>query len=36
VKRELEKLARHHLRRAKQAFEEGEHLLTKSAFMGAQ
>jgi len=35
VKRELEKLARHRLGRAKEAFAEGEHLLTKSAFMGA-
>lgn len=32
---ELEKLARHRLGRAKQAFAEGELLLTKSAFMGA-
>jgi uncharacterized protein (UPF0332 family) len=35
LKRELEKLARHRLGRAKEAFAEGEHLLTKSAFMGA-
>ena len=35
MKRELEKLARHRLRRAKEAFEEGEHLVAKSAFMGA-
>jgi uncharacterized protein (UPF0332 family) len=35
VKPELEKLARHRLGRAKEAFVEGEHLLTKSAFMGA-
>jgi len=35
VKRELKKLARHRLGRAKEAFAEGEHLLTKSAFMGA-
>jgi len=35
VKRELEKLARHRLGRAKEAFAEGEHLLTKSAFMGS-
>jgi uncharacterized protein (UPF0332 family) len=35
VKPELEKLARHRLGRAKEAFAEGEHLLTKSGFMGA-
>lgn len=35
MKPELEKLARHRLGRAKEAFVEGEHLLTKSAFMGA-
>jgi uncharacterized protein (UPF0332 family) len=35
VKPELEKLARHRLARAQQAFEEGEHLMTKKAFMGA-
>jgi uncharacterized protein (UPF0332 family) len=35
VKAELGKLARHRLGRAKEAFAEGEHLLTKSAFMGA-
>lgn len=35
MKRELEKLARHRLDRAKEAFTEGEHLLTKRAFMGA-
>jgi uncharacterized protein (UPF0332 family) len=35
VKRELEKLARHRLARAKDAFAEGEHLLTKDACMGA-
>jgi hypothetical protein len=35
VKPELEKLARHRLGRAKEAFVEGEHLLTKSALMGA-
>ena len=35
VKRELEKLARHRLGRAKEAFAEGEHLVTKRAFMGA-
>jgi len=35
VKRELEKLARHRLGRAKEAFAEGEYLLTNSAFMGA-
>jgi hypothetical protein len=35
VKPELEKLARHRLGRAKEAFLEGEHLLTKSALMGA-
>jgi len=35
VKAELERLARHRLGRAKEAFAEGEHLLTKNAFMGA-
>jgi uncharacterized protein len=35
VKPELEKLARHRLARAKDAFGEGEHLLTKGASMGA-
>jgi uncharacterized protein (UPF0332 family) len=35
VKRELEKLARHRLSRAKGAFSEGDHLLTAKAFMGA-
>ncbi|MGH7872707.1 MAG: hypothetical protein ACREQO_10880 [Candidatus Binatia bacterium] len=35
MKRELEKLAHHRLGRAKEAFAEGEHLLTKNAFMGA-
>ena len=35
MKPELEKLARHRLGRAKEAFAEGEYLLTKSAFMGA-
>jgi uncharacterized protein len=35
VKPELEKLARHPLSRAKDAFGEGEHLLTKSASVGA-
>jgi uncharacterized protein (UPF0332 family) len=35
VKRELEKLARHRLSRAKEAFAEGEHLFAKGAFMGA-
>jgi uncharacterized protein (UPF0332 family) len=35
VKPELEKLARHGLGRAKEAFAEGEHLLTKRGFMGA-
>jgi uncharacterized protein (UPF0332 family) len=35
VKPELEKLAHHRLGRAKEAFAEGEHLLTKSAFMDA-
>ena len=35
MKRELEKLARHRLARAKEAFAEGEHLLTKDACMGA-
>lgn len=35
MKSELEKLARHRLGRAKQAFSEGEHLLTKRASMGA-
>lgn len=33
MKPELEKLAQHRLGRAKEAFVEGEHLLTKSAFM---
>lgn len=35
MKPELKKLARHRLARAQQAFEEGEHLMTKKAFMGA-
>lgn len=35
MKAELERLARHRLGRAKEAFAEGEHLLTKNAFMGA-
>ena len=35
MKPELKKLARHRLGRAKETFAEGEHLLTKSAFMGA-
>jgi uncharacterized protein (UPF0332 family) len=35
VKPELEKLARHRLTRAKDAFGEGEHLLTKGSSMGA-
>lgn len=35
MKSELEKLARHRLGRAKEAFTEGEHLLMKKAFMGA-
>ena len=35
MKPELEKLARHRLARAKDAFGEGEHLLTKGASMGA-
>ncbi|MGH7770885.1 MAG: hypothetical protein ACREQA_01450 [Candidatus Binatia bacterium] len=35
MKRELEKLARHRLARAKEAFAEGEYLLAKEAFMGA-
>jgi hypothetical protein len=34
VKAELEKLARHRLGRAKEAFAEGEHLLTKKRFHG--
>ena len=32
---ELEKLAAHRLSRAKDAFAEGDYLLTKKAFMGA-
>ncbi len=35
MKRELEKLARHRLSRAKEAFSEGDHLLTANALMGA-
>jgi uncharacterized protein (UPF0332 family) len=35
VKPEIEKLATHRLSRAKQAFAEGDYLLTKKAFMGA-
>ena len=35
MKAELEKLARHRLERAKEAFAEGEYLLKKDAFMGA-
>ncbi len=35
MKPELEKLARHRLSRAKDAFAEGEHLLAKGAGMGA-
>jgi uncharacterized protein (UPF0332 family) len=35
VKPELEKFARHRLGRGKEAFAEGEHLLTKGASMGA-
>ena len=35
AKWEFEKLARHRLGCAKEAFAEGEHLLTKNAFMGA-
>ena len=35
MKPELEKLAQHRLSRAKEAFSEGDHLLTAKAFMGA-
>jgi len=35
VRAELEALARHRLARAREAFEEGEHLLTKGGLMGA-
>jgi uncharacterized protein (UPF0332 family) len=35
VKPELEKLARHRFARAREAFAEGDLLLTKDAFMGA-
>jgi uncharacterized protein (UPF0332 family) len=35
VNPELEKLAAHRLSRAQDAFAEGDHLLTKKAFMGA-
>lgn len=35
MKPELEKLARHRLARAKDAFGEGEHLLAQKSYMGA-
>ena len=35
MKPELQKLAQHRLSRAKEAFSEGDHLLTAKAFMGA-
>jgi uncharacterized protein (UPF0332 family) len=35
VKLEIEALARHRLERAREAFEEGQHLMAKRAFTGA-